>query len=81
MISSYVVWFVFPLPKEHGTKSGSIIIIKAINQWNIVFQITCYSHKDDNNKWVVKKAYEDYSEYRMRQSHSWWLLNLQSTIR
>lgn len=25
-------------------------------------QITCYSHKDDNNKWLVKKAYEDYSK-------------------
>lgn len=25
-------------------------------------QITCYSHKDDNNKWLVKKAYEDYND-------------------
>lgn len=30
-------------------------------------QITCYSHKDDNNKWLVKKAYEDYSECRDNQ--------------
>lgn len=25
-------------------------------------QVTCYSHKDDNNKWLVKKAYEDYNK-------------------
>ena len=33
-------------------------------------QITCYSHKDDNNKWLVKKAYEDYSKFMAEISYS-----------
>ena len=45
-------------------------VIEVIIGPSSIFQITCYSHKDDNNKWLVKKAYEDYSEYRMKQFHS-----------
>lgn len=43
----------------------SFIVIKMLFS-----QITCYSHKDDNNKWLVKKAYEDYSKFMADISHS-----------
>ena len=26
------------------------------------FKVTCYSHKDENNRWLIKKAYEDYGK-------------------
>lgn len=50
-----------PVMKTHF----SFIVIKMLFS-----QITCYSHKDDNNKWLVKKAYEDYSKFMAEISHS-----------
>ena len=30
--------------------------------FHFFFKVTCYSHKDENNRWLIKKAYEDYGK-------------------
>ena len=58
------------LPYSGPEKSWKLLSFKIVPC--LSFQVTCYSHKDDNNKWLIKKAYEDYGEY--------WIMTLKQLV-